>query len=228
MYLDPDGRFPYTFHVRSFHPDATFGGGFMGDNRGFSNDPNSSARIAHQFTFDPSTGQTSNKGFADNFSMHVGGIVATGGSWGVDHATPTEKGFDVTGGNGSYNIQTGFEGSNPLFPGAPDIDVHSNFSVTENLQKGILSISAKISGDGFPSAESFIMDASGKNSVFVGVSGLSKAGLVSLFGDKATEMINANFNVNINDKGHFTGVSVGDQSYSLDEWNSFFESSDPR
>src|SRR5690606_12268629 len=70
IFIDLDGAFPYTFHVRSFHPDRYFGGGFIVDNRGFSNIPNSSARIAHQFTFDPSTGETSNKGFANTFSMH--------------------------------------------------------------------------------------------------------------------------------------------------------------
>lgn len=226
MAIDPDGRFPYTFHVRSFHPDVTFGGGFMGDNRGFSNNPSSSARIAQQFTFDPSTGQSSNRGFANNFSMHAEGFVASKGLWGIGKETPSEAHFDVSGGNGSYDISTGYEGANPLTPGllTPMIDVHSNFSVTENLDKGILSISASITGDNFPNAEAFVVDQSGKNSVFIGVSSLSGSVLISLWGDNYRDMINADFNIGIDDKGNFTGVTVGDQSFTIDEWNAQFQS----
>ena len=35
-YIDPDGMWPYSVHVRSFAPFATFGGGFSGDNRSYS------------------------------------------------------------------------------------------------------------------------------------------------------------------------------------------------
>ena len=226
LYFDPDGAFPYTFHVRSFHPDATFGGGFMGDNRSYSNNPSSSARIAQQFTFDPSTGQSSNRGFANNFSMYAAGFVTSKGAWGIGKETPGETHFDVSGGNGSYDISTGYEGANSLTPDlfSPMIDVHSNFSVTENLEKGILSINASITGDNFPNAEAFVVDQSGKNSVFIGVSSLSGGVLTSLWGDNYRDMINANFNIGIDDKGNFTGVTVGDQSFSVDEWNAQFQS----
>ncbi|MEM9681323.1 MAG: RHS repeat-associated core domain-containing protein, partial [Bacteroidota bacterium] len=233
LFIDPDGEFPYTFHIRSFHPDATFGGGFMGDNRGFSNDPSSSARIAQRFTFDPSTGQSSNRGFDSNFSMHPAGFTAstTGQaplppSMFIGHENPNETHFDVTGKNGSYNISTGYEGANPLTPGllTPDIDVHSNFSITEDLDNGVLSIGANITGDNFPNAEAFLVDQSGKNSVFIGVSSLSGSVLTSLWGDNYREMINAYFNINIDNNGNFTGVSMGDQTFSLEEWNSQFNS----
>ena len=230
-FYDPDGAFPYTFHIRSFHPDATFGGGFMGDNRGFSNNVNSSARIAQKFTFDPSTGQSSGRGFANNFSMHPAGFVGstTGqiplpSSMFIGRETPSETHFDVSGGNGSFDISTGFAGANPLIPLiSPDIDVHSNFSITENLEKGILSISANITGDNFPNAEAFVIDQSGKNSVFIGISSLSEKGLISLLGNGYKEMINANFNINLDNDGNFTGVSVGDQSFTIDQWNTQFQ-----
>lgn len=230
-YIDPDGAFPYTFHIRSFHPNATFGGGFMGDNRGFSNDPKSSARIAQRFTFDPTTGATSNKGFDNNFSMHPAGFASSftpgsllPSSMFIGKETPGETHFDVTGGNGSFNISTGFFGKNPLTPGivTPAIDVHSNFTVTEDLNNGILSIGAKITGDAFPSAEAFLTDQSG-NSVFIGVSGLSGNVLQSLWGDNFRDMIDANFNISIDKSGNFTGVNVGDKSFTLEEWNKQFE-----
>jgi len=224
LFIDPDGQFPYTFHVRSFHPDRTFGGGFMGDNRGFSNNPSSSSRIAQRFTFDPSTGQTSNKGFANNFSMHVIGLFATKGMWGLGKDAPTETHYNVSGGNRSYKISTGYEGSNPLTPGfiTPDIDVRSNFSITENLEKGILSIGVSIKGDDFPSTESFLTDQAG-NSVFVGISSLSGGVLTSLWGDNYRDIIDANISISIDNNGTFTGVTVGDRKFTLGEWNKQFE-----
>ena len=227
VFIDPDGQFPYTFHIRSFHPDLTFGGGFLGDNRGYSNDPNSSARIAQRFTFDPSTEQASNRGFANNFSMHPAGIVATKGAWGFGKATPSETHFNVSGENGSYEISTGYAGANSLISlVSPDIDVHSNFSISENLEKGILSINASITGDHFPSSEAFVVDQSGKNSVFIGVSGLGKGSLMNLFGDNYRDMSSANFNINIDGDGNFTGVSVGEKSFTIGEWNTQFQSTE--
>jgi hypothetical protein len=36
-------------------------------------------------------------------------------------------------------------------------------------------------------------------------------------------MSSANFNINIDGDGNFTGVSVGDQSFTLDAWNAQFQ-----
>ncbi|MFN8181799.1 MAG: RHS repeat-associated core domain-containing protein, partial [Bacteroidia bacterium] len=98
--IDPDGAFPYTIHVRSFHPQASFGGGFMGDNRGFSNNPSASSRIGQHFTFDPSKGLLTNKGFDNNFSFHPGMFIQTNGLFGLGKETPKATGYDVKGGNG--------------------------------------------------------------------------------------------------------------------------------
>ena len=35
-FIDPDGRIPYPITIRSFAPFKTFGGGFHGDNRGYT------------------------------------------------------------------------------------------------------------------------------------------------------------------------------------------------
>lgn len=42
--------------VRSFAPFESFGGGFAGDNRGFSTDLNVTSRIAGLVTINPTTG----------------------------------------------------------------------------------------------------------------------------------------------------------------------------
>lgn len=231
LMVDPDGAFPYSFHVRSFHPDATFGGGFMGDNRGYSNNPNASARIGQHFTFDPSTGQTSNKGFQNSFSLHPAGFVSSvagqvplPSSMFIDKDSPHETNYDVAGGNGSYNISTGYAGKNPLTPGflTPDVDVHSAFSITEDKKNGFLTIGASIKGDDFPSSEAFVVDQSG-NSVFIGVSSLSGNVLKSLWGDNYRDMIKQGLNISIDNKGNFTGVKVGDKNVPLNEWNKNFE-----
>lgn len=109
----------------------------------------------------------------------------------------------------------------------PDIDVRSSFSITENLEKGILSIGADIKGDNFPSAEAFLTDKKG-NSIFIGVSSLSGSVLTSLWGDNYRDMINANFDININNKGVFTGVTVGDRNFTREEWNKQFENQSAR
>jgi 3,4-dihydroxy-2-butanone 4-phosphate synthase len=49
-----------------------------------------------------------------------------------------------------------------------------------------------------------------------------------LWGDNYKEMINANFSINIDDKGTFTGVAVGDRSFLLDEWNKQFKTQSTR
>jgi hypothetical protein len=37
-------------------------------------------------------------------------------------------------------------------------------------------------------------------------------------------MMKANFNITLDDKGNFTGVKVGEKSYSISEWNKQFKS----
>jgi hypothetical protein len=157
------------------------------------------------------------------------GYLGTIGLWGLGKEVPEESSYNVSGSNGSYNISTGYRGANPLTPAilTPDIDVNSTFSISEDLDKGILSINANIKGDKFPSAEAFITDQSG-NSVFIGVSSLSGDVLTSLWGKNYRNMIDASFNVTIDNQGTFTGVMVEDRSFTLDQWNKYFETQSPK
>src|SRR6185437_1096924 len=61
-FFDPDGKFPYPIHIRSFAPWQSFGFGFGGDNRGYSTalgkreGGSVTSRVQQTFTVDPSKG----------------------------------------------------------------------------------------------------------------------------------------------------------------------------
>ena len=55
-------------------------------------------------------------------------------------------------------------------PGSPDIDVKTNFSLTENKSAGTLGVSVSQKGDAFPSAETMIGDAKGNMLMIVSAS----------------------------------------------------------
>lgn len=136
-------------YFRRFAPFKSFGGGFEGDDRGHST----------------SLGKTSRT------SAHVafakGGVVSADG-----HSSGTEW---VAGGKkvGKVTVKTGFKfasggvvgftassaGSNPLVPGAPDIDTY--ISCVAVFRSGELAISGRVNGDGFPHAEVFVRDWKG-------------------------------------------------------------------
>ena len=110
-----------------------------------------------------------------------------------------------------------------------DIDLHTNLSVNVSELDGgnqLLTISGQVSGDTFPNAESYVEDANG-NRVFLGVfatqSGSAIGPTWTLKGDKNKPMMNINMGVVTDADGIFTGVRVGDQTISIDDWNANFE-----
>ena len=114
------------------------------------------------------------------------------------------------------SFQSEIEGANPLTPKAltPNIDVDGIFSISSNQETGILSISANITGDNFPSTESFISDSAG-NSVFIGISALQGNPFTSLKGEGGKEMINTNPQINFDSNGTFQNVNYNGQQYSV-------------
>ena len=125
-------------------------------------------------------------------------------------------------------IQTEIEGANPLTPAfiTPNIDVDGAFSISSNQETGVMSISANITGDNFPAAESFITDSAG-NSVFIGVSALQGSPASSLPGEGGKGMINNNFSINFNSEGVFQNVNYNGQQYSIQDYNKLFETQNP-
>jgi RHS repeat-associated protein len=220
IYLDPNGETPYTFYVRSFASDKSFGMGFHGDNRGFTTDTNATARIHQRFTLETDDGSVYNKQTWSSPSQWIIGAPQTETPQGTFSSTSQE--------GGSFSVSTSYSGKNPLtWRGpTPALDVSTSFGVTEDRKNGILSISATMKGDKFPSAESFIVDPKG-TAVFIGV---SKAGLspyTHLPGDNKRPMMNSNFQIRLDKEGNFTGVSRDGKDYTVDQWNKMHSDEKP-
>jgi hypothetical protein len=225
FYIDPSGRIPYPITIRAFAPFKTFGFGFHGDDRGYTTG-DATARVHQKINFDTDKTQIKTTAWssptwkANNPSNHK-------------TATPKVQ-FDGdftinnSGDNKTFGFGTHVAAANPLTPrGTPDIDVFSNFSITENKKAGLLNISGKLTGDNFPSTEAFISDPSGQN-VFIGVGQIDKGvdkdwGVGHLFGeDKDNKITDFNFSITTDKKGNFTGVKQGDKTYSIGDWNKQF------
>ena len=226
MFIDPDGEFPITFHVRSFAPFKSFGGGFHGDDRGFSTNTNGpTSRVQQKFTIETTNGAASDyRDWSDEtYHTRLPRYRRTANPRGNFRPMPGEYGDGIN----TTSVESSYSGSNPLTPGAPNIDVFSNFDITEDVENGTVNISGTITGDNFPSTEAFVQDAAG-NSVFLAVGYYEGSPFTSLWGENESKEI-AKFDVTINvDKdGNFTGVAFQGNTYSLQEWNKLFENADP-
>lgn len=228
MFFDPDGKFPYPIHIRSFAPMAQFGGYFDGDNRGYSTAAGKgeggsvTSRVQQTFTVDPSAGTLTGQRTWSDKSHHP---------WFGDKTATPSGSTDVTYGCGSVTnsatIKANMAGANPLAPGSPDIDVKSAITITENKSKGILSVDASMQGDKFPAAEMFIGDSKGQQ-VMIIASPYQGNPYESLPGNNDRSMGAAQFNITINGKGEFTGVVTGSGktavTYTIADWNKMMTS----
>jgi RHS repeat-associated protein len=229
LFLDPDGNFPYPIHIRSLAPFKSFGGGFGGDYRNFSTTLSNrelggsggvTSRLQQTFTVDPAKGTiTGGKPWSDPSSHPVLGNKTASDDRGGATAT-----FGCSPTIHTASISANMAGANPLTPkgATPDIDVKSTINLTENLDKGILSVSANMKGDAFPSAEMFIGDTKGQQIMLI-TSAYEGNPFISLPGDNNRPMGAASIDININNKGEFLGVTVGTgkdaTTYSPDAWN---------
>jgi RHS repeat-associated protein len=217
LFIDPDGAFPYTFHVRAFAPTGAFKGtGFGDDGRGFSTSTSkgTTSRIKQNFTVDPSA-RTFSGGTPTSDATHWNGLnVGTATNEGGASA---EFGSNSLG-SATASVSSNFEGSNPAFMGlAPDIEVSSAIAVTENLEKGQVTISLDLSSKQFPATEAFVQDADGNSVFLAGAAAFGSAG--DLVNGEKTEVSSVDIVVGINDKGVFQNVTVGDKTYSIEEFN---------
>jgi hypothetical protein len=136
----------HTLYVRSFAPWATFGGGFSGDNRGFTtvHDNSVTSRITGivKFHLAPVT-ITSATAYSDP-SHHPLRGTATGSP----RIAATVSGIKM-------NVK--LAGANPLVPHAPDIDVKLDMAVDATLYQTVYR--GNLYGDAFPNAEVFVVDS---------------------------------------------------------------------
>ncbi len=226
-FVDPDGRIPYPITIRSFAPFKTFGGGFHGDNRGYSTSGSASARVHQRINFDTDK----NSMTLSNWSSPTWHSAAPGFKRTAKPSGGFTSGYGIfkEGSDKNFSFSTSYAGANPLTPGAPNIDVASNFYINENKEKGFLQVRGALTGDNFPSTESFITDPSGQ-SVFLGIGLYEGSPFTSLSGENERPITEFNVLIKTGKDGNFEGVYKNDGSddvYSIKEWNSRFEKTDP-
>jgi RHS repeat-associated protein len=220
-FIDVGGMIPYPITIRAFAPMKTFGGGFGGDNRGYTTN-NTTARVTQKLLFDTDKSTLSSQAWS-SMSHHP--------LFGEGRAMPRQNlafASSTEGDSKWFGIRSDVASANPLTPsGTPDINIFSALSITENKKAGTLSIDGRLTGDNFPSTEAFISDPSGK-SVFLGIGFFEGNPLKSLPGqNKDNSITNFSLTLTTDKKGNFTGVQVGDQKYSIDDWNKMFQQADP-
>jgi len=232
LFIDPDGENPFPITIRSFHPAKGFGGAkvgpglgrnFSGDNRGFSNKSDVTARVHHTVTVDPEKGTVSydKKNTRSDPTHHP--ILGT--------ETSTPSGYakmNYAKDGKVVNFETGYEATNPVIPGpTPDIDIQANISAIQNNDK--LTIFASVNGDDFPNTEMFVNDAGGQ-SVFLGVDvradGYDK-NPTKIIGGATENIMNISLTINLDKKGNFVSVTQGKQTYTLEDWNKRFTNTNP-
>jgi RHS repeat-associated protein len=225
-FIDPDGRIPYPITIRAFAPFDHFGGGYNGNgaNRGYTTDANASAKVHQRINFDTDKSSMTLSAWSSP-TTHV----ATPGFYKTESPTARFVGnYDISkiGDYKRFEFGTHVEGSNPMFPMAPPIDVFSEFAITENKELGTLNISGKLTGDNFPATEAFISDPSGAN-VFIGIGFYEGSPFSSLGGTNRRLITSFDFSITLDDKGNFTGVKMGKKTYTIAEWNKMFEEANP-
>jgi RHS repeat-associated protein len=223
-FVDPDGQYPYPIHIRSFAPFKEFGGWFEGDNRGFSTSTYATSRLAQSFIMNTDNHSYSGLQTSSSPSSHplLGTATATDDRGGISNFVYSNN----KDGSTTTSWTSTMAGHNPLVAGSPDIDVKTNFSLTENKAEGTLGVSVSQTGDAFPSAETMIGDTKG-NMLMIGVSPAIGNPYRSLPGEGDKSMMSANFTVTMDGKGVFTGVVVGSgkdaKTYSVADWNKMLE-----
>jgi hypothetical protein len=225
--VDPDGQFPWPFWVRSFISSSTAGGGtFRGDGRGASTSMNVTSRVNYNFTYDGQKKTVSQGAFYSDFTLKYptplpGGTILPAI---VKTATPHKSVGEVQhlpdGDGGSFETY-GFHywAKDPITPQlvTPALDVHGSLILSEDLNKGILSINGDFTGDTFPSTEAFVVDQSG-NKLLLGAH-KEQGTVLTLGGDSQTPIFSVDMQVKFDKKGNFTGVIQGDKTISVEKWN---------
>lgn len=216
-FIDSDGMWPWSVNVRSFISAKSAGGGlFYADNRGASF--TGTSRVYSNFTVDPTAKSVSQPVSKSDFTVFYGipGLVSPK----ADRATPTGSNDNIRFSGNTASFDFSHSGKDPLTPqvATPALDVHAGLSFSEDIKKGVLSVTGSFTGDSFPSTEAFITDQSGKTKVFLGAQ-MEQGGVGDLYGDNKQPLFNVNMQVNFDNKGNFTGVTQGKTNYSVSDWN---------
>lgn len=162
----------YHFYVRRFADDNVFGGGFEGDGRGPSDLLAYSARTTMLIDLAPVKGRSS--GAATGFASptHTVDFEARWATWLLGHGETegvahVDVDLDVRDTRGGTFVSAHSAAKMPLSYSwiTPAIDTWTAMMV--DVRDGNLLVAGELSGDGFPSAEIFVVDSVG-HSVLLG------------------------------------------------------------
>jgi RHS repeat-associated protein len=232
FFIDPDGELPWPVHIRSFINAKSVGGGtFRGDGRGPSTktaQQGSTSRVKSSFTVDPAKGTATNLQTDSDATVFYG--AGAPGSPGyippmVEKPNPEASIDNISSSSNSVSLDFKHSAKDPITPSlvTPDLDVQASLNITEDLDNGILNVSGTFTGDAFPSTEAFITDQSGETNLLLGAH-KEQGGIGKLFGENKRPTFSVNMQVNIDSKGNFTGVTQGDKTYTVKEWNKHVQS----
>ncbi len=234
LYFDPDGQYPWPVHIRSFINAKSVGPGgtFRGDGRGPSTQSSKQgawSRVSSSFTVDPARGTSTAPVSTSDLTIFYGIPSASPTVPSIppmaERPDPSSSISNVDASDSSISLDFKHSAKDPITPSlfTPDLDVQASLNLTEDLDNGILNVTGTFSGDAFPSTEAFITDQSGKTNLLLGAH-KEQGGLGNLFGENTRPTFSVNMQVNIDNKGNFTGVTQGDKTYTVKEWNTHVQS----
>ncbi|HVZ40827.1 MAG TPA: hypothetical protein VHI13_16225, partial [Candidatus Kapabacteria bacterium] len=222
---DANGETPYTFIIRSFHPDHAFFGDFSGDNRGFSSAYRASSRVNQYLTLETADGSVEGRTYSDPSHHPLLGTRTSIPECGWSNPALTSLEAD---GRVSFDFNSWYAASMPLIP-SPDIDVQTSMSVVEDHDAHLLSIKGTITGDQYPNAEALISDPKGQT-VFLGAFTRpdNSSPLRKLPGRGTLPMMSVNLQLMLDKDGNFIGVLAGNKRYTIAQWNKQFSNKSPK
>lgn len=134
-----------TLSIDSFAPFASFNG-FEGDERSFSSELSASARVRQIIYLSYSRQGT--------WSVTQNSYCCPTAGWGCRQVAESTSSASIHNGN---VVWTSYGAANPCTPpGTPEINVHTRFSASVDLDAQTVRLQGEMKGDNFPNHEMFI------------------------------------------------------------------------
>lgn len=193
----------YLF-VRRYAPFSQFGGGFEGDTRTqATTSPTATARTIGVVEFS-ATSVLGYRSFSDG-TMFLGATAWLANKIGRKYSTVKADVTRISKGRNSIFFTVFTAGSNPLVPGAPDIDTYVDVKATFDGASGNTRYEGTVRGDNFPNAEVFVVEDSKREVLLFDfhTGGGKNTGPARLFGEHA-DLVLGTFSVNV--------VAIGPQA----------------
>ncbi|MDB4987972.1 MAG: hypothetical protein JWN04_3150 [Myxococcaceae bacterium] len=186
--------------LRAYAPFKRFGGFYRGDNRGPTASSAVTSRVKAWVWFDPIAG-TIGSPESKSDESHFAGMFSF-----IKYNTagiPNSRISAVKVGSNSIFFRLSASGSNPLFPGAPGIDMQ--VSMTANVCNQRLIISADLTGDSFPNVEIILSDEGGEQQLLCTyeTDGGADTGPLRLFARGKNSMSGLSWSYSLTDAGRF-------------------------